>query len=305
MPGNPSLAEDIANQYESSLSSQCYRVWMLQAYLNFKLPAHPCRRWRQIHPFHAHPVGSRNIFCDTSTGSLRPLVPLQLRATAQYFSPWCQSLQEIDLIKICLARNVQRCRFMGKILYSVPKIHIPQFPLFQFHPGDFLTFMWILLVLCPLVKAILIFSPWLTEPRDGRRSFLCPPSPMNPVFMLSSQPGYQDLEFLQFSHWTEVASSRLLFGLEFALFWEFQPPIQPPSILKVTEWLKGSIGVPGQAIRFRLVFSSSSSSLGIVSYSEGWYWPLSLRGCLRFSFNLTWRTCGCSWTTSWCLSQES
>ena len=44
---------------------------------------------------------------------------------------------------------------------------------------------------------------------------------------------------------------------------------QPPSILKVTEWLKGSIGVPGQAIRFRLVFSSSSSSLGIVSYSEG------------------------------------
>ena len=122
MPGNPSLAEDIANQSESSSSSQCYRVWMLQAYLNFKLPAHPCRRWRQIHPFHAHPVGSRNIFCDTSTGSLRPLVPLQLRATAQYFSPWCQSLQEIDLIKICLARDVQRCWFLGQIVSFMPKI---------------------------------------------------------------------------------------------------------------------------------------------------------------------------------------
>ena len=34
----------------------------------------------------------------------------------------CQSFQEIDLIKICLARNVQRCRFVGKILHSLSKI---------------------------------------------------------------------------------------------------------------------------------------------------------------------------------------
>ena len=120
---------------------------------------------------------------------------------------------------------------------------ILQCPLFQFQPGDFLTFMWILLVLCPLVKPTLIFSPRLTEPRDGRRSFLCPPSLLSHVFMLSSQPGHQGSEFLQFSRQTEVPSSCLLCGLEFALFWEFQPPLQPPSILKVMEWLKGSIGV--------------------------------------------------------------
>ena len=37
---------------------------------------------------------------------------------------------------------------------------ILQCPLFQFQPGDFLTFMWILLVLCPLVTMIDRTTRW-------------------------------------------------------------------------------------------------------------------------------------------------
>ena len=74
-----------------------------------------------------------------------------------------------------------------------------------------------LLVLFHLVMVSCIFSPWLIELWDGRRPFLCPPSQLSLVLVLSFLPGFQDSEFLQLSHLIEVRSSRLQSGLEFVL----------------------------------------------------------------------------------------
>ena len=73
-----------------------------------------------------HPMKTGDIFCDISTSSLCPLVPLQLRC--QLFNqlhnvshPGVRASRRI-IWKICLAWNVQRCRSVGKIMYFLSKI---------------------------------------------------------------------------------------------------------------------------------------------------------------------------------------
>ena len=69
------------------------------------------------------------------------------------------------------------------------------------------------------------------------------PSPQSPVFVLVVQCRSPGSEFQQFSYQTEVLNSHLKFGLECALFWGFQPPLQPFFILKVSDLLSCSIKV--------------------------------------------------------------
>ena len=75
--------------------------------------------------------------------------------------------------------------------------------------------MWILLVLSSSHGSIYLFT--MIDRTTRWPEVLGPPSQLSLVLVLSSLPGFQDLEFLQFSRWTEVLSSRLLSGLEFVL----------------------------------------------------------------------------------------
>ena len=69
-----------------------------------------------------HPLSSGEILCDISTGSLCPLVPLQLHRKLFDQLHGCLSIQEINLVKVCLAKNVLRCWFVDKVLFPMPKI---------------------------------------------------------------------------------------------------------------------------------------------------------------------------------------
>ena len=112
----------------------------------------------------AHPVGSSYILCDVSTGSLRPLVPLQL----------FEQLHSISHPGVRASRRLMSSRFVwpgmsrdvglwAKSCIPCQKSKIsmfmPQFPLFQYQPGDSLTYMLISWVLFQLVKVSHIFSP--------------------------------------------------------------------------------------------------------------------------------------------------
>ena len=63
------------------------------------------------------------LYCDVSTGSQRPFVPLSWRRTVfdslHSFPPWHQGHSEADNSPICLARNQFRCPPVGPILCSV------------------------------------------------------------------------------------------------------------------------------------------------------------------------------------------
>ena len=117
----------------------------------------------------SHALGTSDIFCDISTGSLRPLIPLQLR---------CKLFEQLHSIshpgvrasKTLISSSLlgQGCPEMlvcgqNHVFHAKnPKsqlMFILQFPLFQYQPGDFLTFMWILLVLFHLAMVLCIFSP--------------------------------------------------------------------------------------------------------------------------------------------------
>ena len=115
-----------------------------------------------------HPLRSGEILCDISTGSLCPLVPLQLHRKL------FDQLHSVSHPGVRASRRLISSRFGQECLEMLvcgqsPVSHaknlkfkltfILLFHLFQFQPEGFLTFMLILLVHCPPVKAILIFSP--------------------------------------------------------------------------------------------------------------------------------------------------
>ena len=105
------------------------------------------------------PLGARSLLCDSSTDSLCPLVPLQLRrqlfnllydVSGVRASPRLVSIRFVwpglshnVTCGLNLASDVKRVK-------SQPKF-ILVFQPFQFPPGDFLTVL-ISWVLCPLVK---------------------------------------------------------------------------------------------------------------------------------------------------------
>ena len=68
------------------------------------------------------------------------------------------------------------------------------FPVFLFLGGDFPTYTWTWLNPYLQAKGSVTSSPWSTEPPDGRRLFICPPSPLGPVLGLLSLPGFRGLE---------------------------------------------------------------------------------------------------------------
>ena len=114
----------------------------------------------------SHSIGNNDILCDISTGSLRPLVPLQLRHKLFL------QLHSISHPGVRASRRLISSRFVwpGMLVCGPnhvfhakdPKYQLTfvlQFLLFQYQPGDFLTFMWILLVLFRQAMVLLIYSP--------------------------------------------------------------------------------------------------------------------------------------------------
>ena len=97
----------------------------------------------------SHSVGTSDVFSDNSTGSLCPLVPLQL--CRKLF----EQLHSISHPSVRASKRLISSRFVwpgmsrdvgswAKSSISCQKsMFILQFPLFQCQPRDFLTFMWI------------------------------------------------------------------------------------------------------------------------------------------------------------------
>ena len=83
--------------------------------------------------------------------------------------------------------------------------------------GDFPTFTRTWLDHCLLARGSVISSPWLIEPPDGQRLFLCPPSLLRPVLGPLLLPGSQGLESQLSWPLIEVLSSPPWSGLRFAL----------------------------------------------------------------------------------------
>ena len=118
----------------------------------------------------SHSVGASDIFCDISTGSLRPLVPLKLchklfeqlhsislpgvRAFKRLISSkfvWPGMSRDVGLwAKSCIP--CQKSKISTHVHSTVSPIPVPT-------RRFFLMFMWVLLVLFHLVMVSCIFSP--------------------------------------------------------------------------------------------------------------------------------------------------
>ena len=126
----------------------------------------------------SHSVGTSDIFCDISTGSLRPLVPIQrklfkqlhsishpgVRASNRLISSrlvWPGMSRDVGLwAKSCISciQDLNSCSFYSLPYSSAnPEIFLPSCgSCWSSH----------------LVMVQYIFSPWLIELRDGQRSLV-------------------------------------------------------------------------------------------------------------------------------------
>ena len=202
---------------------------MLQACLSFKLFKF-IRARNELNPsltVISHALGTSDIFCDISTGSLRPLVPLQLRRklfeqlhnishpgvrasktliTSRFVWPG-MSRDVGSWAKSCI--SCQKSKIWTHVHSTVSPIPVPTRRFSHVHVD----------LVGPLPSSHGFTYLFTMIDRTTRWPEAVPLSSISAesCALALISPGFQDLEFLQFSRLTEVLNSLLLSGLEFVL----------------------------------------------------------------------------------------